>query len=199
MNSIDDANFLLELRQTLSDDISEYCTGHESKSTATANVFMPRQPQQQQSTRKPSAFSLKSPSMRAVLSADALNKAATTQSPTSSDSSSGSESITKLTNEYTYLSNTEKAILNSTKPMQLNMNDEIEINGIRGIWVNKDEVLEWKKGDLPIDQYPLNVDIDPRIINKKLDIPLQYVQELAIRYLKPPTPYVYFGFFKDCF
>jgi hypothetical protein len=189
MEPNDEAKFLKDLRQSLSDDIAEYCSDLEPKVNS---IFIPRQQLQPQPSRKSSAFSLKSPSMRAVLSADALIKAATSTSPTSSSSTSTSSSSTKTTNERTYLSKTEKAILSAKAPMKLNLNDEIEFGGFKAIWANKDEVLEWKGDDgMTIDQYVLNVDIDPLIISKKLDIPLNYVQELAIRYLKPPTPYVF--------
>ena len=191
MEQIDEAKFLRDLRQSLSDDIAEYCSDLEPKVNS---IFIPRQQLQPQPPRKTSAFSLKSPSMRAVLSADALNKAASSTSPTSTStsSSSSSSSSTKTINERTYLSKTEKAILSAKAPMKLNLNDEIEFGGLKAIWANKDEVLKWKGDDgMTIDQYALNVDIDPLIISKKLDIPLNYVQELAIRYLKPPTPYVF--------
>ena len=88
------------------------------------------------------------------------------------------------------MSNTERAILNAVHPIKLNLNEEIEVSGVRGLWLNKDEVLEWRgDGHLSIEDYPLNVDVSPQIINKKVHTPLKYIQELAIRYLRPPTPY----------
>lgn len=41
---------------------------------------------------------------------------------------------------------------------------------------------------LPLDQYRLNVDQNPTIIRRKPTEKLQYLQEIAVRYLKPPPP-----------
>ena len=41
---------------------------------------------------------------------------------------------------------------------------------------------------MPINQYELNQDPNPEFITKRYKENLEYVQELAIRYLKPPTP-----------
>ena len=89
--------------------------------------------------------------------------------------------------EVHFLSHAEQALLNSTEPLSLNTSDEIEFRNVRGIWVNKDEVLGWR-GEIPIDEYPINIDINPEIFCKKTSLSLNYIQELAIRYLKPPTP-----------
>ena len=53
--------------------------------------------------------------------------------------------------------------------------------------MNKKETEEWS-GELPLDEYPLNEDENPEVIVKKSSEVLEYVQELAIRYLRPPTP-----------
>lgn len=57
----------------------------------------------------------------------------------------------------------------------------------KGVWMNKHEAEEWS-GELSLDQYAVNEDEDPEIIVKKSGEVLEYVQELAIRYLRPPTP-----------
>lgn len=41
---------------------------------------------------------------------------------------------------------------------------------------------------MPICDYPINEDTNPEIVNKKISQQLEYVQELAVRYLRPPTP-----------
>jgi len=41
---------------------------------------------------------------------------------------------------------------------------------------------------LPLDQYRLNVDQNPHIIRKKAQEKVNYLQEIAVRYLKPPPP-----------
>lgn len=40
---------------------------------------------------------------------------------------------------------------------------------------------------LPLDQYRLNMDQNPHIIRKKAQEKLQYLQEISVRYLKPPN------------
>ncbi len=85
------------------------------------------------------------------------------------------------------MSSVEEAILKSTHPIMFDNSEEIEINGLRGILANKSEILKWK-GPIPINQYKINEDPEPEIITKKSKQHIQYVQELAIRYLKPPTP-----------
>jgi len=88
----------------------------------------------------------------------------------------------------TYLSEIETAILRSNEtPIELDEIDELTVLGQRGIWANKSEVLNWK-GQLPIESYLINEDSEPEIITKRVKRHLEYVQELAIRYLKPPTP-----------
>lgn len=94
--------------------------------------------------------------------------------------------LVKSTNQQ-YLSEIEEAILRSSEPILLGEAEEISVNGQRGIWANKSEVVNWR-GDLPIDQYAINEDTNPEIVNKKTRQTLEYVQELAIRYLRPPTP-----------
>ena len=39
-----------------------------------------------------------------------------------------------------------------------------------------------------MSEYAINEDQSPEIITKKSQMKLEYVQELAIRYLRPPTP-----------
>lgn len=85
------------------------------------------------------------------------------------------------------LNDMEHVILNSTEPVLVEETEVININGQEGVWVNKHEAEEWS-GDLSLDQYSVNVDDDPEIVLKKSGEVLEYVQELAIRYLRPPTP-----------
>lgn len=85
------------------------------------------------------------------------------------------------------LSEMEAAILRSTSPIEINETEEIEINGQRGIWLNKCEQIGWR-GEIPLTEYSINQDQNPEVIKKNIRKQLDYVQELAIRYLKPPTP-----------
>jgi hypothetical protein len=92
-----------------------------------------------------------------------------------------------INNTLTRLDDIESAILRSTVPMDLNETEEITVNGERGIWANRNEVTNWR-GNYPISKYPINDDPNPEIIRKRTDQHLVYHQEVAIRYLRPPTP-----------
>ena len=87
-----------------------------------------------------------------------------------------------------FASQIEAAILAAQgAPININETEEITVLGNRGIWANKAEVVNWK-GVIPIEQYVINEDANPEVINKKVTQQLEYIQELAIRYLRPPTP-----------
>jgi hypothetical protein len=92
-----------------------------------------------------------------------------------------------VSNNPTFKSKVEQAILQSTEPITINETQQISANNERGIWANKCEVCTWK-GDLPIGEYPINQDCCPDLIKKKSCKKVEYNQEIAIRYLKPPTP-----------
>lgn len=89
-------------------------------------------------------------------------------------------------------SNLEKAILNSKEPIKLNEEQEdqeiISLLGHRGVWINKNETINWQNGGKSIDQYKINQDDQPEIIKKYYDKPIEYTQDILVRYLKPPTP-----------
>lgn len=86
-----------------------------------------------------------------------------------------------------YLSEIEAAILRSTVPISINESEEITVLGQRGIWANKLEAINWK-GFVPLSNYAVNQDENPEIITKRTHEELTYIQELAVRYLRPPTP-----------
>jgi len=79
------------------------------------------------------------------------------------------------------------SILRSLNPIEVNETEEISVFGNKGVWVNKAEVMNWR-GDLSINEYVINEDANPEVIMKRIDRSIEYVQELAIRYLRPPTP-----------
>jgi hypothetical protein len=89
--------------------------------------------------------------------------------------------------QHVFLSEIENSIIRSNQPIQINESEEITVNGQRGIWANRAEVVNWR-GVIPITQYVINEDANPEIITKRSNQTLDYVQELAIRYLRPPTP-----------
>lgn len=102
-------------------------------------------------------------------------------------SSVGSVTSSSTNTKAEFFSETEASILRSREPILINETEEITALGQRGIWANRKEVSNWKS-DVPITEYFLNEDSNPEIIFKKAHNKLEYVQELAIRYLRPPTP-----------
>lgn len=81
----------------------------------------------------------------------------------------------------------EQAILNSSEPLPLPESEIIDINGIRGILVNKDEVANWN-GPVPITQFKINHDPNPEVVRKPNNQTVEYNQDISVRYLRPPTP-----------
>ena len=97
-----------------------------------------------------------------------------------SSSASGSASME-------FMSQIEQSILRSAKPIDVSETEELTVIGQRGIWLNKQEVNAWR-GDLNISEYKIYEDRNPQVIEKRYEEVFEYVQELAIRYLRPPTP-----------
>ena len=65
--------------------------------------------------------------------------------------------------------------------------ESIDVHGEHGMWANKAETINWQ-GEVPISEYEINQDKNPEVITKQANQKLDYVQECAIRYLRPPTP-----------
>ena len=86
-----------------------------------------------------------------------------------------------------WLSQIEQSILRSANPIEVNETEELTVIGQRGLWLNKAEVNAWR-GDIAISEYRIHQDANPQIVTKRVEQVLEYVQELAIRYLRPPTP-----------
>jgi len=81
----------------------------------------------------------------------------------------------------------EAAIMNATRPFEVAETETITVAGQTGIWSNRAEISAWR-GVIPITQYQINEDANPEIIRKRTDQTLVYEQEVAVRYLRPPTP-----------
>lgn len=81
----------------------------------------------------------------------------------------------------------ENAILRSNVPINITETEEISVLGHRGVWANKNEVINWR-GPIPISQYKINEDPNPEIIHKTSAQPVEYTQDIQVRYLRPPTP-----------
>jgi len=117
------------------------------------------------------------------IATDLLALLAGSSSASDSFSASGSVSASSSAN----LSQIEQMILRSTNPIDISETEELTVIGQRGIWMNKAEVNAWR-GDIAISEYRIHEDANPQIINKRVEQQIEYVQELAIRYLRPPTP-----------
>ena len=85
------------------------------------------------------------------------------------------------------LSKIELEILRSTTPINFESTNNLTVLGQRGIWLNKEEINSWK-GNVPLSSYKIHDDPNPKIIHKRFKKQIQYVQKLAVVYLKPPTP-----------
>lgn len=81
----------------------------------------------------------------------------------------------------------EREVVKSLAPLQVNEDEEVSALGQRGIWLNKSEVQNWR-GPIPISDYKLNEDSTPDLVTKTIHQPVEYTQDIAVRYLKPPTP-----------
>ena len=78
----------------------------------------------------------------------------------------------------------EQAVINARQPIQVNERQEVQAGPYRGIYLNKQEVDQFR-GPVSIDQYRINEDSNPEVIRKRLD-KLRYKQEVAVKYLNPP-------------
>ena len=76
-------------------------------------------------------------------------------------------------------------ILTSVSPVQCTETEAVSAIGYSGILLNRSEINNFQ-GQL--SNYILNEDENPEIINKKSLKCLNMKQEVAIRYLRPPTP-----------
>ena len=81
----------------------------------------------------------------------------------------------------------EKDLIESLSPLHITEDEETTALGHRGVWANKAEVQNWR-GPVPISDYKLNEDASPDLITKTIHQPVEYTQDISVRYLKPPTP-----------
>lgn len=81
----------------------------------------------------------------------------------------------------------ETRILESANPIEPETHEEVEVLGEKGICMNKSEIRDFS-GPIPIEQYEINQDPNPDIIRKKPTDVVNFTQEFAVRYLRPPTP-----------
>lgn len=86
----------------------------------------------------------------------------------------------ETTESYSYLSETEAAILRSDVPIYLpdgEHTEEITVNGQKGLWVNRQEIVNWR-GPIPITAYEINQDPNPEVIRKRTAQQINYIQEV---------------------
>lgn len=83
--------------------------------------------------------------------------------------------------------NIEHAIRTATVPIASNETEEATALGYRGILLNRAQLSNWN-GSVPINQYKLNNDSNPEVITKVSAQPVEYDQDIQVRYLRPPTP-----------
>ena len=100
------------------------------------------------------------------------------QSQSYANSSAGA--TTAVAGSTALLSQIEQAILRSNVPIDINETEEITVNGQRGIWANKSEVVNWR-GLISIAQYQINEDSNPEIITKRSSQQVEYIQELGYK------------------
>lgn len=81
----------------------------------------------------------------------------------------------------------ERDLIKSLEPLRINEEEETTVQNQRGIWANRDEVRNWR-GPIPISDYTFNEDSTPDLITKTIHQPVEYTQDIAVKYLKPPTP-----------
>ena len=98
-----------------------------------------------------------------------------------------SSAVTSVSLESSALSAIETAILRANNPLEFKEAESLTVVGQTGQWINKEEILNWR-GVIPITQYLINEDSNPEVIRKRTEQQLIYEQEVAIRYLRPPTP-----------
>ena len=84
--------------------------------------------------------------------------------------------------------NIEHEIRTSIVPIESNETEEACALGHRGVLLNRSEINSWDGTPIPICQYRINDDPNPEIINKVSCQPIEYNQEIQVRYLRPPTP-----------
>ena len=83
--------------------------------------------------------------------------------------------------------NFESVLRTSTVPITTHETEEATALGHRGILLNRNEILNWN-GPVPIQQYRINEDCHPELIIKPSCQPIEYNQDVQVRYLRPPTP-----------
>ena len=85
----------------------------------------------------------------------------------------------------------EKEIRNAIAPIPTPENEsekQIEELGISGILMNSEEIKKWQSKGGNLKKHKLREGPTHKIINKNMPKPIEYEQNIIVKYLKPPTP-----------
>jgi hypothetical protein len=96
--------------------------------------------------------------------------------------------LKRITSADPFESDIEKALLESSIPIEISDAEEIKCLNQRGFWLNKIECLEWSNRNGSTDRYNLNEDMEFEIIHKQNESTVDYNQKVQVKYLRPPTP-----------
>ncbi|MFN9982568.1 MAG: hypothetical protein ACK53Y_21755, partial [bacterium] len=80
----------------------------------------------------------------------------------------------------------ESVLRAANVPIATNEIEEANAIGYRGVLLNRSEILSWN-GPIPISQYKFNNDSNPEVIIKESSQPIEYNQDIQVKYLRPPT------------
>jgi hypothetical protein len=166
-------------------------------SAQTSQIQSISQPQQPQSTLQSQSLSqpqqtyqplqATSASLSEQLQQAMPSMSQTETSQTSQMQMSGATSTT--TSSFMEQSNypMTNTILTSNMPVEVTESESITVLGQTGLWANKMDAMNWS-GGVPLQEYKINDDPTPEVVRKQTKQSLVYNQEIAIRYLRPPTP-----------
>ena len=135
-------------------------------------------------TPEPSSLLVHQEASASVQSCSSTAASAVASNPCVASGRVSSASVAKCV-EPVFLSEIETLVLRSERPISVNETEQITVLGNQGIWSNRSEVLNWQ-GELPIESYKINEDPNPEVITKIYEKSVEYIQELAVRYLRPP-------------
>lgn len=62
----------------------------------------------------------------------------------------------------------------------------INVRGVRGLLMNKREIDNFR-GPIPLSDYPIYDDPNPRVLRKPLDDVYKAKQNITVRFLEPPV------------
>lgn len=150
----------------VSDSSSESTSRRHSLSKSHSNVSVVRSGGVSVTTNRPSISSrIQLTVTRSTSSAHANKQPASNSQQYSNNCQEAKK--TPCPEAQTYTSEIETAMLRANLPIEINETEEVNVNGERGILMNRDEIVNWK-GVIPLSEYEINEDSSPEIITKKV-------------------------------